>query len=146
MHALQCQPPPSPGLPALLLVEDHDSYRELVKKALGTFLPGWQIQEAGSVSAAVEELGRSAFDVVICDMTLPDGAATDVVDKLPLLQGQKTRVIVFSNHLEAQIAPLRTRTDIHGFITKERGLKELAQMVQHVAASHDFNPSVFLHA
>lgn len=145
MQSSTYQFPITPGQRALLLVEDHDDFRQLVKKAFECFLPGWQIREADSVASAVEQLRLSPFDVMICDMTLPDGVATDVVDALPSLTRQTTRVVVFSNHHESQIALLRARPDIHGFTSKERGLKELALLVERVASAPDFNPPPLTH-
>lgn len=134
MHSPTCQTPIHSGRSELLLVEDHDHFRGLVKQALECFLPGWVILEASSVATALDELRQSPVAVLICDISLPDGVATDVVDRLPSLHRADTRVILFSNHQAAEFEPLLARQDIHGFITKERGLKELAQLVESIAA------------
>ena len=123
----------------LLLVEDHDDYRQLVTKALNTFLPGWQVLEGCSVASALDVFQTSVIDVMVCDLNLPDGVAFDVLDRLSPASREMTKVIIFSNHSTEQLKGIPERTDIHGYITKERGLKELAQLIERVAgleASH----------
>jgi DNA-binding NarL/FixJ family response regulator len=118
----------------VLLVEDHDGYRRVVRHALECFLPGWSFSEADGVQAAAEVLRTGGAGVLVCDLMLPDGTAADLVDQLRALDCGQTKVIVFSNHSEEALAPLRTRPQVHGCLTKEHGLKALAMMIQQTGA------------
>lgn len=40
---------------------------------------GWRVETAGGVQDALRTLGRSAFDLVVCDMRMPDGEGTEVM-------------------------------------------------------------------
>jgi DNA-binding NtrC family response regulator len=118
----------------VLLVEDHDGYRRIVRQALECFLPAWTVCEADSVLAAKEVLRTGEVTVVVCDLTLPDGSATDLVGLLPSLTTKEPRVIIFSNHSAESLESLRGFHQVHDCLTKERGLKELASIIEHAAA------------
>lgn len=118
----------------VLLVEDHDGYRRIVRQALECFLPAWTVCEADSVLAAKQMLQACEVTVVVCDLTLPDGSATDLVGLLPTLTTQEPQVIIFSNHSVESLESLRGLHQVYGCLTKERGLKELASIIEHAAA------------
>lgn len=40
---------------------------------------GWRVETAGGVQDALRTLGRSAFDLVVSDMRMPDGEGTEVM-------------------------------------------------------------------
>jgi DNA-binding NarL/FixJ family response regulator len=69
-------------------------------------------------------------DVMVCDLMLPDGTAADLMDQLSGLKCDKTQVIVFSNHSTEALEPLRGHPQVRGCLMKERGLKELALMIE----------------
>ena len=119
--------------PIVLLVEDHDGYRRIVRQALECFLPGWKVCEADCARSAAEMLRRDGAGVLVCDLILPDGTAADLVDQLPGLGCGDTKVIVFSNHSTEAFKPLRARQQVHGCLMKERGLRELASLIEHAA-------------
>ena len=131
--------PPSPtrcesSSSVVLLVEDHDGYRRIVRQALECFLPTWTVCEADSVLAAKQMLQAGEVTVVVCDLTLPDGSATDLVGLLPSLTTKEPQVIIFSNHSAESLESLRGLHQVYGCLTKERGLKELASIIEQAAA------------
>lgn len=72
--------PPS-GLPLkLLLVDDDEVDRMAVRRALKTAGVSFDVQEAHTVSAAVERLGEEPYDAAIIDYNLPDGDGSRVLD------------------------------------------------------------------
>ena len=64
----------------ILLVEDHeDSRAALVRLLSGR---GFEVIEAENYAAAVE-LGRTAeFELLLCDLSLPDGHGNDLIREL----------------------------------------------------------------
>lgn len=117
----------------LLLVEDNESYRQIVALSLGQRLPGYHIIEADSVQSAREVLPEG-LDVAVLDMTLPDGMATDIIGgwQEPMARGLK--VVVFSNYEEDEVAPGLASVGVHRYVNKERGIKPLVQAIQEVVA------------
>ncbi len=113
----------------ILLVEDHDIYRDVVRAAMGKYLPDFEMVEAECVAAALPILESRKVDVMVVDMTLPDGSAIDLVEQAERFIEQGVKVIVFSSHSSAEMLPVLSRSDVHGYVSKEQGLKALAQVI-----------------
>ncbi len=121
----------------ILLVEDHDLYREVVRAALARYLPGIEMLEAESMRTALAVLQRSHVHVIIIDMTLPDGSAVDLVKHAHGFIERGMRVIVNSSHDSTEMLPLLTREDVHGYVSKDQGLKALAQAIRAVCGDFE---------
>ena len=117
-----------------LLVEDNDTYRMVVVTALGHYLPGYEIVEAATVDSALAALRSHAIEVVVSDMTLPDGSAIDLIERSRGLIRQGVKFIIFSNHSREDMLPVLDQSGVHSYVEKASGLKALAQAVQ--AAIH----------
>ena len=115
---------------AVLLVEDNDIYRQVMVAALGVYLPGFQIIEAATVAAALAALRSRAIAVVVADMNLPDGSATDLIEQSQEMAEQGVKTIIFSNHSREDMLPVLDRPGVHSYVEKAKGLKVLAQAVQ----------------
>lgn len=113
----------------ILLVEDHDIYRGVLFVALGKYLPDFEILEAESVASALHVLTTHPVDVLVADMTLPDGSAVDLVEQAGIHVNSGLQVIVFSSHSQADMLPVLTRGDVHGYVSKEEGPKALAKVI-----------------
>lgn len=113
----------------ILLVEDHDLYRDVVRAALGRYLPNYELLEADCVAAALPVLHSRHVDVMVVDMTLPDGSAIDLVEQCGYFIEQGIKVIVLSSHSSADMLPVLSRSDVHGYVSKEQGLKTLAETI-----------------
>ncbi len=114
----------------ILLVEDHDGYRSVVCDALGWYLPGVAVLTAGSVGEALEVLRSEEVDVMVADMTLPDGSAVDLVTGAGDMIGRNGKVIFFSSYSSAEMLPVLSRPDVHGFVSKEQGVKALVTAIR----------------
>lgn len=119
----------------ILVVEDHESYRTVVCRALEGYINGVKTLGAGSVAAACAMLMELKVDLVVADMTLPDGTALDLLRDAHQHVAQGMKVILFSNYSSAEMEPLRGRSDVHAVLTKEQGLRDLARAVREVSAA-----------
>lgn len=117
----------------ILLVEDHQAYREVMKAALGSYLPSFQVVEAESVQTALAALSERVFEVMVTDMTLPDGSAIELLDGAGSCIAAGMKVITISGHDSREMQPVLNRDDVHGYVSKESGLRALAQSVMSVA-------------
>ena len=63
----------------ILLVEDDPDVRPLMEHILITEL--YSVTTAESVAVALSLLGKQPFDLVICDVNLPDGSGLRVADQ-----------------------------------------------------------------
>lgn len=116
----------------ILLVEDHQGYREVMKAALGSYLPGFQVVEAESVETALAALSERVFEVMVTDMTLSDGSAIELLDGARSSIAAGMKVITISGHDNREMLPVLSRADVHGYVSKESGLRALAQSVRSV--------------
>lgn len=57
-------------MPRILVVDDDDDVRELIGLALDG--QGHAVDSAGSGHTALEQLARHAYDLVLCDLDMPD--------------------------------------------------------------------------
>ncbi|MBW3535190.1 MAG: GAF domain-containing protein [Gemmatimonadetes bacterium] len=65
---------------AILVVDDDEVDRMAVRRALKTAGMSIEVEEARTVSGAVERLGEERFDAAIIDYNLPDGDGSGVLD------------------------------------------------------------------
>ncbi|MCB1278015.1 response regulator [Prosthecobacter sp.] len=116
-------------LRTVLLVEDHASYRSVVHDALTRYLANVEVLTAGSVAEALDALRSHDVNVLVADMTLPDGTAIDLLDGAAALDRGNCKAILLSNHSSVDMLPVLTRPDVHGYVSKEQGVKALAAAI-----------------
>jgi len=61
----------------ILVVEDHNDTLQALSRLLRHF--GHEISQADGAKSAMNMIGSKEFDVVLCDIALPDGSGYDVV-------------------------------------------------------------------
>jgi signal transduction histidine kinase/ActR/RegA family two-component response regulator len=64
----------------VLLVEDHEGVAKACRRLLTGH--GHSVVCVPSVAAAIDAAGRATFDLLICDLTLPDGSGRDLLSRL----------------------------------------------------------------
>lgn len=64
----------------LLLVEDHDGLRQSLGYGLAIY--GYAVQTARTIAEAERRFATDGFDVVVCDVLLPDGEGTELGRRL----------------------------------------------------------------
>jgi two-component system, chemotaxis family, CheB/CheR fusion protein len=69
----------------ILTVDDSDDTREVLSILLG--LQGAQVTGVGSAREALEAVDGSSFDVIICDISLPDGNGYELMRAFRGLEG-----------------------------------------------------------
>ncbi len=70
----------APRAPKLLLVEDHEHMARLTRRLLEA--EGFEVATAGTFTDALALLRGQAFDLVLSDLTLPDGNGLDLPSRL----------------------------------------------------------------
>lgn len=70
----------APNVLSILLVEDHQGVARACRRLLMSH--GYGVACVSTLAAAVEVAATTAFDVVICDLTLPDGSGIEVLSRL----------------------------------------------------------------
>ena len=115
----------------IVLVDDHALVRAGMRAALETELT--VAGEAGTVADAVDVIAREKPDVVVCDVHLPDGTATDVIQGA-LARGVTTVFLALSVSDAATDVISVIRAGARGYITKATEGEELIRAVRRVAS------------
>lgn len=71
---------PEEGRVKILLVEDHGDTAQALVRLLTT--RGYQVQTADTVAAGIEAMERGKFDLLVCDIGLPDGTGFQLLERV----------------------------------------------------------------
>ena len=61
----------------ILLIDDEEKLRSLLSRIIS--LEGFTVFQAGNLKFAAKVLQRQEFDVIVCDVKLPDGSGVDFI-------------------------------------------------------------------
>ena len=136
---------PAPSAPArILIIDDEPDLRTLYELTL--LRQGYQVEAAGDLRQARNQLKAGRFDAVITDMRLPDGLGLELLRELA--SGQRAeRCVVITAHGSAENAVEALKAGAFDYLTKPVDLKQFRSVVAsavqetrnvgHAAARHD---------
>jgi DNA-binding NtrC family response regulator len=112
----------------LLVVDDEPSILTTLQKALS--LEGFGVDVAGGVKVAEERLGRRAYDIVLLDVSLPDGDGVSLLERLRA-SGNDIPVVMMSGHATIDAAVRATRLGAIDFWEKPLSTDRLLLVVEN---------------
>ena len=122
----------------VLVADDHALVREGIRHVLAS-AHGFDIAgEAGGGTEAVKLAGECAPDVILLDVSMPDGGGLEVIGDIRRV-APDARVIILSVHDEAEYVLQGVRAGAHGYLRKDSSPAELRDAVRAV----DRGESVF---
>jgi DNA-binding NtrC family response regulator len=89
----------------ILLVEDDAPLRESVARFLGQ--NGFMVTESVDLADATRRLQRDAFDLVLLDLTLPDGDGMDILERFARHYPQRIVVLTGTGSIEAAVLAMK---------------------------------------
>ncbi len=101
----------------VLVVDADDEIRELV--TTGLVRAGFEVVHAATAAAARQRLTDHQLDLVVCDMTLPDGSGLD------LLRGTELPVIMIAAHADEADLVIGLELGADDFVAKPFSTREL---------------------
>jgi len=121
----------------LLLVEDDASIRRLVGMALED--RGLEIIEAPDLASAFEALRGPPFQLVLCDLMLPDGHGLELLHALagPDSPSPGARRVAFSAGISAAMRAELEQAGVHEVLSKPTSLANLEACVARALAAPD---------
>ena len=105
----------------LLVVDDEPDLRTLYELAL--LREGYEVDSAGSVSEAWEQLQVQRFHLVVTDMRLPDGTGLDLLARLERA-GRREKSIVITAYGSAENAVEALKAGAYDYLTKPVDLRQ----------------------
>ena len=112
----------------VLLVEDDD----LDAKAATMALEGYSIERARTLTAARELARTGHFDVVLLDLSLPDGHGLSLVSDLRADGQNRVPVVILSGHADGLIREALQVSSVVGAISKDSTMApEFREVVQN---------------
>jgi two-component system KDP operon response regulator KdpE len=117
--------------PLVLVIEDDSQIRRFLRVTLGS--SGYQLLEATSAQEGIKHASLQHPDLIILDLTLPDGDGLDVARQLR--EWSQTPIIILSarNQEKDKVAALDAGAD--DYLTKPFGTEELLARMR-VALRH----------
>ncbi len=114
----------------ILLVEDHQDTRHTLSRLLTHF--GHQISVAADRQSALHIMASQNFDVILCDIGLPDGSGYEVVSETKRRHPVKA-IAISGFGTEADVRrSIEAGFDFH--LVKPVDLRELQEVLDQVAA------------
>ncbi len=117
----------------VLIADDHAVVRRGVREILEEAPLGLFVDEAGSAGETLKAVRDNAYDIVLLDISFPDGSGLDVLQQIHA-QSPQTRVLLLSMYSEDQFARRALRSGASGYLTKDSTPNELVIALQRVIA------------
>ena len=115
----------------ILIVDDHAVVRRGTMNIIADRFPACAFSEAGTLHEARLVLESAAFDLVILDISLPDGSGLDFLELVHHAQ-PGLPVIVLSMHHEAEYAQRCMSLGARGYLSKNSAPEELEEAMTSV--------------
>lgn len=104
---------------SVLVVDDAPFIRDLIKKALRSHFPGLKIEEAVNGSKARQLLGRTQYDLILCDWEMPELSGLELLQWLREQPGQqKTPFIMVTSRGDRDNVVQAIQAGVSDFVGK----------------------------
>jgi len=111
---------------SLLVVDDEPDLRTLYELTL--LREGYDVETAGSVREAWQQLESRAFQLVISDMRLPDGTGMDLLRRIEQA-GRSERTVMITAYGSPENAVQALKAGAYDYLTKPVDLKQFRSVV-----------------
>jgi len=116
----------------VLIADDHAIVRRGVREILEETPLDLSVYEVSSAGEALKAIRGNKFDIILLDISFPDGSGLDVMRQIHV-QSPQTHVILLSMYPEKQYARRAFQLGASGYLTKDSAPSELVSAIQTVA-------------
>jgi DNA-binding NtrC family response regulator len=110
----------------ILIVEDRDSLRRMLERALGA--EGYEVESAAGGAGGVRLVSERPYDLVLTDLKLPDLSGLEVLAASRAAQ-PATPVVVMTGYGTVGAAVEAMKLGAYDFLEKPVGLDDLARLI-----------------
>lgn len=121
----------------VLIVDDHAVVREGLKHVISRQMDMIVAGEAATRAEALQLLNEQRFDVVVCDVKLPDGLGWDVLSAIKT-GPHPLPVLMLSAFTEEQYAVQALKSGADGYVNKGSPAEVLISAVRRLASGGTF--------
>jgi DNA-binding NtrC family response regulator len=111
----------------ILIVEDRDSLRRMLERALGA--EGYEVSAAADGRAGILLLAERAFDFVLTDLKLPDVSGLEVLEASRAAQ-PRVPVVVLTGYGTVGVAVEAMKLGAYDFLEKPLEIDDLARLIE----------------
>ena len=111
----------------LLIVEDRDSLRRMLERALGE--EGYEVAAAADGRAGIQLLGERSFDFVLTDLKLPDVSGLAVLEASRTAQ-PRAPVVVLTGYGTVGTAVEAMKLGAYDFLEKPLEIDDLSRLIE----------------
>jgi len=116
----------------IFVVEDHETTARALKMFLET--QGYDVAVAHGVASALEHADREPFDLLVCDISLPDGSGWDLMKKLSAKK--PVRGIAFTASGSDEDISRSRKAGFMEHVVKGSAAEDLLRVIKHALNNH----------
>ncbi|HEV8577466.1 MAG TPA: sigma-54 dependent transcriptional regulator [Thermoanaerobaculia bacterium] len=124
----------------LLIVEDRDSLRRMLERALGQ--EGYEVAAAADGRAGIRLLGEQSFDFVLTDLKLPDVSGLEVLEASRTAQ-PRVPVVVLTGYGTVGTAVEAMKLGAYDFLEKPLEIDDLTRLIERAIGERGEAAAVF---
>ena len=121
-------------MPNILLIEDEDSIRRVLKKVLQEDNQSYKFTEATDGQEGISTIKKQEFDLILCDIKMPKKDGIEVLDFIRN-HTPTTPVVMISGHGNLETAVKAMRMGAFDYISKPPDLNHLLSTVRSALQS-----------
>lgn len=126
----------------ILIADDHAIVRKGLKQIITDEFPSAEITEVGDVESLIVQVIKEDWDVIICDINMPDGSGVDALKQIKQIK-PAIPVLMLSMHPEDQYAIRVLKAGASGYLNKNSVHDELIKAIQMVRLGRKYiTPSI----
>ncbi|UMA66251.1 response regulator transcription factor [Roseivivax marinus] len=136
-------PTPQTGAPSALVIDDHPLFCDALTLTLTSIADFARIDSAGTLGAGLDRLAKSAVDLIVLDLHLPD---VDGLDGLVRLRNAapKAHILVVSSMAENRMICRALKAGADGFVPKHSQSAVFRRAYAALVAGERFVPESYI--
>jgi len=121
----------------VLIADDHAIVRRGLRQILEEIPDIEIVDEAGGGREALEKILKQHYDVVVLDISMPDGNGLEILLRIRA-EKPELPVLILSIHPEEQYAVRAFRDGASGYLTKESAPDELIEAIRRISQGRKY--------